>query len=101
MATAICGGSKSYLIRQNVTILLKKYGYFGYLLQTKVTTAICGGSKSYLVRQNVTIIVEVRLFRLFASDKGDNDYMWRLEIFKCNYYSRRNTVILAVCFGQK
>ena len=58
MATAICGGSKSYLIRQNVTILLKKYGYFGYLLQTKVTTAICGRSKSYLVRQNVAILVK-------------------------------------------
>ena len=50
MTTAICGGSKSYLVRQNVTILAKKYGYFGRLLQTKVTMAICGGSKSYLVR---------------------------------------------------
>ena len=42
----ICGGSKSYLIRQNVIILVKKYGYFGCLLRTKVTTIICGGSKS-------------------------------------------------------
>ena len=39
--------------------------------------AICAGLKS----SNVTIIVEeVRLFWLFASDKGDNACMWRLEI---------------------
>ena len=46
---------------------------------------ICGGSKSYLFRQNVTILVtEVRLFWLFASDKGDNAYMCKLE--KLGFY---------------
>ena len=44
-----------------------------------MTTPICGGFKSYLVRQNVNIFSkEVRLFWLFALDKGDNAYMWRL-----------------------
>ena len=46
MTTLICGGSKSYLVRQNVNILVKKYGYFGCLVRTKVTTPVCGGSKS-------------------------------------------------------
>ena len=42
-----------------------------------------------------------KMYRPFASDKVDNGYMWNLEIFKCNYYSRRSTVILAVCFIQQ
>ena len=37
MTTPVCESSKSYLVRQNVTILVKKYGYFGCLLRTKVT----------------------------------------------------------------
>ena len=94
MTTPVCGGSKSYLVRQNVTILVKKYGYFGCLLWTKVTTVICGGSKSYLIRQNVTILVKKYGYFgwLLASDKSDNGYMWRLEILfgqaKCNYFSK-------------
>ena len=49
-----------------------------------MTTPICEGSKSYLT--------EVRLFWLFALDKGDNAYMRKIEILfgqaKCNYFSK-------------